>query len=100
MNNFKSSTWKLIFKIYDEYFYVKTVMLSCKTTIQMKAARDFYWNVRDKWRRLFLYETDKYFWSSDRLRVTNRIQNQMREIEEDFDKLFDKHLERCKYVFD
>ena len=100
MNNFKSSTWKLIFKIYDEYFHVKTVMLSCKTTIQMKAARDFYWNTRDKWRRLFLYETDKYFWSSDRLRVTNRIQNQMREIEEDFDKLFDKHLERCKYVFD
>lgn len=100
MDNFKPSTWELIFKIYDDYFLVKITMLSCETTTQMKVARDFYRNVRDKWCRLFLCETDKYFWSSDRLRVTNRIRNQMREIDEDFDNVFDKHLERCKYVCD
>lgn len=97
MDNFKPSTWNLIFKIYDDYFKIKTTMLSCETTTQMKVARDFYSNVRKKWCCLFSYELDKYFWSFNKKRVTNRIQIQLNEIDEDFDKVFDKHLERCKY---
>lgn len=100
MNNFKPSTWNLIFKIYDEYFEIKTTLLSCETTTQLSVARNFYRNVREKWFRLFYYELDKYLWYFDKSRVSNRIQNQLKEIDADFDKVFDKHLEHCKYVYE